>query len=90
MFSGPQPRPNPYGGFYRKQTLCNFTYVHRRLNPTNEYAVGVILRAQHTDKEILQSVEEAADKLAEKVAEGKKLEAVYTFDAGTLSPGFPK
>jgi hypothetical protein len=35
-------------------------------------------------------MEEAADKLAELVAEGKKLEAVYTFEAGTLLPGFPK
>jgi len=48
------------------------------------------LRAQHTDREILHFVEEAANKLAELVAEGKKLEAVYTFDAGALSPGFPQ
>jgi hypothetical protein len=32
-------------------------------------------------------VDEAADKVAELFAEGKKLDALYTFDADRLLPG---
>ena len=90
LFSGPQPRPSLRGGFYQKQAICNFTYSHHQLEANADHVVNVVLLAQHTDRETARLVEEAIDQLADLVAEGKKLESVYTFDGDKLAPGFPK
>jgi hypothetical protein len=90
LFSGPQPRIRSRGGFYPNETLCNFTYAHRRLDSNREQLVLLILRTEPTGQETLGLIGDAADKLAELLGEGKKLEVVYTFDAGQLVPGFPR
>lgn len=90
LFSGPQPRPNLRGGFFKRQAICNFTYSHHRLEANADHVVLVVLLVEYTGPETPRLVEEAADKLAELVAEDRKLETVYTFDGAQLTPGFPK
>jgi UDP-N-acetylglucosamine 2-epimerase len=69
--------------------MCAFTYAHRRIHDT-EHAVIVTLHRDKTEQEIEHQIQELADKLAELVAQGKKLEFSYTFNKGQLIPSFPK
>jgi hypothetical protein len=89
VFSGPRPRRRAKGGFYHNQIMCDFTYAHRRIHDT-EHAVIVTLHRDKTEQEIGCQIQDLADKLAELVAQGKKLEFSYTFNKGQLIPCFTK
>lgn len=89
VFSGPRPRRRSEGGFYHNQVMCDFTYAHRRIHDT-EHVVIVRLHCDKTEQEIGCQIQELADKLAELVAQGKKLEFSYIFNKGQLVPSFPK
>jgi len=75
------------GGSYHNQIMCDFTYAHRRIHDT-EHAVIVTLHRDKTEQESGCQIQDLADKLAELVAQGKKLEFLYTFNNGQLIPCF--
>jgi hypothetical protein len=67
--------------------FCNFIYVDDRIGPENNELTIIIRRPGITRSAVIRQVDEAADKVAELFAEGKKLDALYTFDADRLLPG---
>jgi hypothetical protein len=70
--------------------MCDFVYAHDQIAPTNYVLVIFILRAGESPEDVVRQIEDAADKLADLLQEGKKLGAVYTSDEGELTPRFPK
>ena len=43
LFSGPSPRPNPAGGFFAKQVMCSFSYMHDHTGRQRKYLVVYIV-----------------------------------------------
>jgi len=86
LFAGPGPRLSDY----REQTVCDFAYAHDQLGPQDHTVSVVIARSEKDPEGLLRQVEDAADKLADLVEEGHELTTTYAFDAGHLTPGFPK
>lgn len=86
LFAGPGPRVSDY----REQAVCDFAYAHDQLGPRDHTVSVVIAHADKNPEGVLRQVEAAADKLADLVEEGQELMSTYTFDAGHLTPGFPK
>jgi hypothetical protein len=86
LFAGPGPRL----GDYREQVVYDFAYAHDRLGPQDRTVSVVIARAQEDPEGGLRQIEDAADELADLVEGGHELMTIYTFDAGHLTPGFPK
>lgn len=89
LFAGPDPRAKFSGDFYDNQVICNFAYAHVQLGLKDHTVTIVITKAEKDPEEVLDQVEDAADKLAELVEEGHRLTAVYTFTGLRLTPGFP-
>lgn len=89
LFAGPEARPRVSGGFYDDQVVCYFAYAHDDLGPKDDTTSVVITHAAEDPEETIRQVEEAADKVAELVAESRRLTAVYTLAGWHLSPGFP-
>jgi hypothetical protein len=69
--------------------MCTFAYVNDRTEPEKDFLVVAILNPKIALTEILQQVEDAADKVAELLELLKKLGPAYTFDGLKLSPGLP-
>jgi hypothetical protein len=90
LFFGPDLRSKSSGGYYPGQLVCNFTYVQDQLGPQTNFLLVMILHATEFREDALQQVEDAADTIAELLKAGKQLEAIYTFDRGRLTLGFPK
>lgn len=84
LFSGPDPRPKPSGGFYSDQVLCEFAYAHDQLGPKDHTVLVVITHTKPNPEDILREVEEAADKLAELLERGYALTAAYRFSGRVL------
>lgn len=89
LFSGPRSRPRTAENPYQNQIICNFTYTHRRIDARNTHAVIVMLPPEETEQQVGCQIEDAADRLVALVAEGRKLEPLYSFGNGRLTPGFP-
>jgi hypothetical protein len=87
LVSGPDPEAGSTGGLFSGQMFCNFIYVDDRIGPENNELTIIIRRPGITRSAVIRQVHEAADKVAELFAEGKKLDALYTFDADRLLPG---
>lgn len=87
LFSGPQPRPKVYGGFYRRQMACNFSYS---IAGKYESTVIIVFRVEETESVFLHDIESAADKLSELIAKGDTLPEAFTFESDALIPGFPR
>lgn len=86
LFSGPQPRPNLRGGFYRNQLLCNFTYRHKRRSADYDSVILVMLRVRSPEAKTLGHVENVADQLSELIAKGAEVPPTFTFDGNRLIP----
>jgi hypothetical protein len=59
------------------------------LGTKNDVLIVVILHAKESREGVLQQVEDAADKIAELLRGGEKLESIYTLGGGRLLPGLP-
>ena len=90
LFAGPQPRPKLRGGFFKNQAVCNFSYSHHGLETNADQIVLVILLTQSADPHAIQLAEMAADKLADMVVRGRKLQPIYTLDGEVLVARLPK
>jgi hypothetical protein len=84
---GPDPEAGSISGLFSGQMLCTFIYVHDRIGAENNELTIMITRPGITRRAVVRQVEEAVDKLAELLAEGKKLDVLYTVVAGRLLPG---
>ena len=82
LFAGPNPRPTPSGGFFARQRICSFWYVHNQLGPKRRYVVVYIPKAEI-------NIEDAADLVADLVQAGQKLRGIYTVNDSQLTPGLP-
>ena len=90
LFSGPDPRSSASSGFYPGQLVCHFVYAHDRMGPQEDFLLVFILHAKKSRRDVLRQVENAADKIAELLQVGEKLQSIYTFDDAQFLPGFPK
>ena len=90
LFAGPDPRPNGSGDFYDGQFVCDFVYAHDRFGPKNHTVIVVLTVVNEDPEQVLRQAEGAADKLAELISDGQKVEAVYTQVDAKILPGLPK
>ncbi len=84
--SGPTPCPAPGGGFISGQVVAHFRYALDPAGITSGPISVIVKHAGASQQILLNQIREAADRLAEILQAGKKLEPGYELDSGKLLP----
>jgi hypothetical protein len=90
LFSGPY-RQNAFAGELRsEQLVCNFIYVHDRIGPHNEHVTVTVRNAKEAPDDVFHQIEEVADKIADLVAQGRRVARIYAYYEQQLWPAVLK
>ncbi len=77
--------PDPIGSF-DGEAMCTFVYANDRIAHGDDFTFVSVFQENRAADEESRQLETVADRLAALVAEGKKLERTYRFEAGQLLP----